>query len=162
VEDDSRVTPRGYQAARRFLFVLHSWRAPPPWWRGFTEAQASEERGRFNGTGYGQVVQRCEGLRLHYPGGWRRRVRAFQRHSGPGLQEPGRGRQGRVRGDQGSEGAPGRERSEGLTKTSRQTEGRVPRRGPGLLHLLGGAKRPRSRAIPPGRWAVGPTSSSRN
>src|SRR5438477_348239 len=44
-----------------------------------------------DGNRYREVVQRCEGLRLHHPGRWRGRLRALQRDPGAGLQEPRRG-----------------------------------------------------------------------
>src|SRR5215470_4496337 len=97
-----------------FLFAFRSRRAPPPWWWGITEAQASRERGRSDGSGQREVVQRCEGVRFHLSGGWRGCVRALQRHSGFRIQESVRGGPGRVRGKPGSEGAPGLQRPQDL------------------------------------------------
>src|SRR5713101_9664360 len=87
----SSSTPRGPQVPRRFCFVLRFRRAPPSWWRGITEAVCLKERGRRNGSGKREVVQRCEGVWLYLPGRRRGRVCALQRHPGPGLQELGRG-----------------------------------------------------------------------
>src|SRR4029079_11558874 len=60
-------TPRGPQVLRRFCLSSISG-GPPAMVAGFTEARASEEVSS-NGTGNGQVVQRCKGLWLHHPGG---------------------------------------------------------------------------------------------
>src|SRR4030065_456707 len=48
---DNKVAKVEINAARTsspaaFSFVLHCRRTPPPWWRGFTEAKASTERGK--------------------------------------------------------------------------------------------------------------------
>src|SRR5581483_8232341 len=63
------------------------------------------------GDWHSEVVQRGEGLRLHLPGGWCRRVRALLGHRGQRLPQPRGGPAGRVRGDHRSQGRPGPERA---------------------------------------------------
>src|SRR5205807_10192021 len=70
------------------------------------------------GTRSSQVVQRCEGLRLHHAGKRRGRLRPLQRRRRAGLQESGGRRPGGVRGDTRPQGSPGRERSQGLVRGS--------------------------------------------
>src|SRR5262249_19907614 len=65
------------------------------------------------GNWHREVVQLREGLRLHLPVRWSRRVRALQRDRGRGIQEPGGEPAGRVRRDAGTEGSAGGERSSG-------------------------------------------------
>src|SRR6266446_6511217 len=84
-----------------FLFAFRPSRAPPPWWWVITETQASKKEVDTDGSGQREVVQRCEGVRFHLPGGRRGCVCALQRHSGFRFQKPDRGRQGRVRGEAG-------------------------------------------------------------
>ena len=63
------------------------------------------------GNRHREVVQRRQGVWLHHPG--RRRqghFRAFQRDRVRGLQDPRRGREGRVRGVRGAEGPRGAQR----------------------------------------------------
>src|SRR5690242_6860839 len=87
-----------------------------------------QKRGR-DGDGYREVVQRREGLRLH-PAGRRRRGRVLPPHRDPGRRRPHPrgGTEGRVRGEEGAEGAPGGERTPDLTGST-QTAPALARRG---------------------------------
>src|SRR5262245_37229183 len=77
-----RRTPRETQFARRF-FVL--------WFRGNAGREyhgaLSPTEEQVHGTGNSEVVQRCEGLRLHHAGGGGRRVRTVLSNRRPGHTE---------------------------------------------------------------------------
>src|ERR1043166_1814652 len=82
-----------------FLFAFRRGRRPRIE-AGCIKGRGPEERYevRKHGKRTSEVVQRGQGVRFHHAGRRRGRVRSLHCYTGPGLQNPGRGRQRRGRG----------------------------------------------------------------
>src|SRR5262252_6035536 len=88
-------------------------------WRPISPAESrgkrqgiNVRRRAVNGNRQGEVVQRCEGLRVHRSRGWPGCVRPSHRNSGGGIPLVERRAGGRVRHHGGTERTAGRERSQ--------------------------------------------------
>src|SRR5262249_20145931 len=71
----TRQTPRGPRVPRRFCVVLRFPEGPRHGGEDHRGVKPQKKEVAVHGSRYGQVVQRREGVRLHFPGGWRGRLR---------------------------------------------------------------------------------------